>query len=82
MSKLTLDLHPFFNKGDEIEKQLAKSLEKAILQNAVFLEIIHGKGTKQLKKRVDRFLQKPENKSKFKRVKHDTVNHGRLFVYF
>ena len=82
MSKIILDLHPFFNKGDEIEKQLTKSLEQAISQNAALLEIIHGKGTKQLKKRVDRFLQKPENKSRFKRIKHDIVNHGRLFVYF
>lgn len=82
MSKITIDLHDCFNKGQEIEKQLTSSLQYGFEHKIDYLEIIHGKGSGQLKKRVDRFLQLPDNKLKYKRVKHDPKNHGRLFVYF
>jgi dsDNA-specific endonuclease/ATPase MutS2 len=82
MSKISIDLHDIFNKSKDLEKLLKSSFNEAVEIKAEYLEIIHGKGTGQLKKRVDRFLQLPENKSRYKRVKHDSKNFGRLFVYF
>ena len=46
------------------------------------VEIIPGKGSGQLKKKVQRFLQRPEIKNKFHRMENDSKNFGRLFVYF
>ena len=46
------------------------------------VEIIHGKGSGQLKKRVLRFLQRPDIKAQYHRMEKDSKNHGRLFVHF
>lgn len=82
MSKITIDLHDIYNKSKDLDYLLTKSFQEAFERKVQYLEIIHGKGSGQLKKRVDRFLQLPENKSRYKRVKHDPQNFGRLFVYF
>ncbi len=82
MSKITIDLHESYNKSKDLEYLLTSSFQEAFDRKVDYLEIIHGKGTGQLKKRVDRFLQLSENKSRYKRVKHDSKNFGRLFVYF
>lgn len=82
MSKLKIDLHDCFNKSDKIDKALKDSFAEALRIKADSLEIIHGKGTGQLKKRVVRFLQLPENKNHIKRIVNDKDNHGRMFIYF
>ncbi len=82
MAKLKLDLHDCFNNSKEIDKHLDYYFEEAIRVKASSLEIVHGKGSGQLKKRVQRFLQNPGNKLKIKRIVHDKDNHGRMFVYF
>lgn len=82
MSKIILDLHAHFNNGKKIDNLLISCFEEAIRTRAEYLEIIHGKGSGQLKKRVQRFLQNPEYKCKYKRIKNDPKNFGRLFVYF
>ena len=46
------------------------------------LEIIPGKGSGQLKKKVIRYLQQPEVKKLFHRIDKDSTNFGRLFVRF
>ncbi len=46
------------------------------------LEIIPGKGSGQLKKKVLRFLQLPEVKRTYHRIDKDRDNFGRLFVRF
>ena len=80
MKKIKLDLHDIFNKGKDIDKALNEALDDAIGMNAKMLEIIPGKGSGQLKKRVIRFLEK--NKDKYKRIDKDSKNWGRLFVRF
>ena len=46
------------------------------------VEIIPGKGSGQLKKRVLRFLQQPHIKKLYHRIDKDSKNFGRIFVRF
>ena len=46
------------------------------------VEIIPGKGSGQLKKKVIRFLQQGHIKNKYHRIDKDSKNFGRIFVYF
>jgi DNA-nicking Smr family endonuclease len=80
--KLTLDLHPIFNKGRLIDAELERSIEEAEERKASELEIICGKGSGQLKKRVLRFLDRKDVKAKYHRVNKDPNNSGRIFVHF
>ena len=80
--KLVLDLHDIFNKGQDIDKALNAIIEEAIAKKATLVEIIPGKGSGQLKKRVLRFLDQKEIKAKYHRVEKDSKNFGRLFVHF
>ena len=79
---LTLDLHPIFNKGSEIDEALENAVRKAREKKAKELEIICGKGTGQLKKRVLRFLDRKDIKQIYHRIDKDKDNSGRIFVYF
>jgi len=49
---------------------------------ASMIEIIPGKGSGQLKKRVIRFLDQKEIKALYHRIEKDSKNWGRLFVHF
>jgi hypothetical protein len=49
---------------------------------ASVVEIIPGKGSGQLKKRVLRFLDDKEIKALYHRVEKDSHNFGRIFVHF
>lgn len=79
---LTLDLHPIFNKGREIDEALENAVQEARQKKAKELEIICGKGTGQLKKRVLRFLDRKDIKQTYHRIDKDKDNSGRIFVYF
>ncbi len=80
--KLKLDLHDIYNRGVDIDRALNDIIEEAIAKKAPLVEIIPGKGSGALKKRVLRFLDKPEIKSQYHRVQKDSKNHGRVFVHF
>ncbi|MCC6690079.1 MAG: Smr/MutS family protein [Bacteroidia bacterium] len=82
MSKITIDLHEVFNNKIEIDKALNTIIWQAIENKIDQVEIIHGKGSGQLKKRVLRFLQQPHIKQLYKKVEKDSKNFGRLFVRF
>lgn len=82
MAKLKLDLHEIFNKGGKIEDELNRIVEEAIQKRIALVEIIPGKGSGQLKKRVLRFLDRPGIKSRYHRVEKDDKNFGRVFVHF
>lgn len=82
MSKLKLDLHDIYNKGDLIDKELNRIINEAIDKKIKEVEIIPGKGSGQLKKKVIRFLEQKHIKNKYHRMDKDSKNHGRLFVYF
>lgn len=80
--KLKLDLHDLYNRGDEIDRALRAVIDEAVLKKASLVEIIPGKGSGQLKKRVLRFLDQKEVKVLYDRVEKDSDNFGRVFVHF
>jgi dsDNA-specific endonuclease/ATPase MutS2 len=82
MGRIKLDLHPIYNNSAAIDKALQKAFEDAIEKRIREVEIIPGKGSGQLRKKVERFLQLPHIKPMYHRIENDTKNHGRLFVYF
>ncbi|MDG5767810.1 Smr/MutS family protein [Balneolales bacterium ANBcel1] len=82
MAKLKLDLHDIFNKGERIDSELERIIDEAVEKKIKTVEIIPGKGSGQLKKRVLKFLERPDIKSRYHRIDKDSKNHGRLFVYF
>lgn len=80
--KLTLDLHPIYNKGRLIDAELRQAIVDAEDRKASELEIICGKGSGALKKKVLRFLDRKDVRAKYHRVSKDPKNSGRIFVYF
>ena len=82
MAKLKLDLHDIFNKGREIDGALEEIIQDAIDRRIALVEIIPGKGSGQLKKKVIRYLQQPAVKKLYHRIEKDGDNFGRLFVHF
>ena len=82
MSKLKLDLHEIYNKTHLIDKALEAIITEAIDKKIKLVEIIPGKGSGQLKKKVIRFLQQGHIKNKYHRIDIDSKNFGRIFVHF
>ncbi|WP_213455152.1 Smr/MutS family protein [Rhizomonospora bruguierae] len=80
--KLKLDLHDIYNRGQDIDRALRGIIDEAVRTRASVVEIIPGKGSGQLKKRVLRFLDSKEIKPLYHRVEKDSKNFGRLFVHF
>ena len=82
MAKLVLDLHDCFNNGATIDAELKLVINDAIKKKIALVEIIPGKGSGQLKKRVLRFLAEPQIKQLYHRLEKDDKNFGRIFVHF
>jgi DNA-nicking Smr family endonuclease len=80
--KLKLDLHDVYNRGEDIDRALRAIMDEAVAKKARLVEIIPGKGSGQLKKRVLRFLEQKETKALYDRVEKDSHNFGRVFVHF
>src|SRR5690349_16489507 len=80
--KLKLDLHDIYNRGAEIDRALQAIIDEAIAKKAPLVEIIPGKGSGQLKKRVLRFLDRKDIRPLYHRVEKDADNFGRVFVHF
>jgi len=80
--KLQLDLHDIYNRGGEIDRALQAVIDEAIATKAGVVEIIPGKGSGALKKRVLRFLDRKDIKALYHRVEKDSHNSGRVFVHF
>ena len=80
--KLKLDLHDIYNRGDEIDRALRAVIDEALEKKVRVVEIIPGKGSGQLKKRVLRFLDQKEIKQLYDRVEKDSHNFGRVFIHF
>jgi DNA-nicking Smr family endonuclease len=80
--KLKLDLHDIFNRGADIDRALNAIIAEAVAKKAPLVEIIPGKGSGQLKKRVLRFLDRKDIKALYHRVEKDADNFGRVFVHF
>ncbi len=82
MAKLKLDLHDIYNKGDKIEAELQRMMDEAVEKKIALVEIIPGKGSGQLKKRVLRFLDQKHIRALYHRVEKDDKNFGRIFIHF
>ena len=82
MAKLKLDLHDIYNKGQLIDQALEDIIQEAFSKRIKEIEIIPGKGSGQLKKKVLRFLDQKHIKKLYHRIDKDSKNFGRLFVYF
>jgi DNA-nicking Smr family endonuclease len=82
MAKIVLDLHECFNKGGVIDAELSRVIDEAVQKRITLVEIIPGKGSGQLKKRVLRFLAEPQIKKLYHRLEKDDKNFGRIFVHF
>jgi DNA-nicking Smr family endonuclease len=80
--KLKLDLHDIFNRNGDIERALNDIIQQAVTKRVELVEIIPGKGSGQLKKRVLRFLDQKDIKALYHRVEKDPQNFGRVFVRF
>lgn len=82
MAKLKLDLHDIYDRGDRIDAELQRVIDEAVAKKIKLLEIIPGKGSGQLKKRVLRFLDQKSVRQRYHRVEKDADNFGRIFVHF
>ena len=82
MAKLKLDLHDIFDQGDKIEQALNDVMRSAVDKKIRLVEIIPGKGSGQLKKRVLRFLEQKHIRAMYHRLEKDDKNFGRIFVHF
>ncbi len=82
MAKLVLDLHEIFNNNQEIDSELERVITEAVNKKIKLVEIIPGKGSGQLKKRVLRYLAEPDVKKLYHRIEKDDKNFGRIFVHF
>jgi DNA-nicking Smr family endonuclease len=80
--KLKLDLHEIYNRGQDIDRALRAVMDEAVAKKAALVEIIPGKGSGALKKRVLRFLERKDIKALYHRVEKDSDNFGRIFVHF
>ena len=81
-SEIKIDLHDVYSDSDGIDRALNGALEQARRSRVKCLQIIHGKGSGQLKKRVARFLQSSEVRAVTRNVDNDSKNWGRVFIYF
>ena len=82
MARIKVDLHDIYNNSKAIDKALQEAFEEAINNKIREVEIIPGKGSGQLRKKVERFLQQKHIKPLYHRIENDSKNFGRLFVYF
>lgn len=82
MAKLKLDLHDIYNRGEQIDTELQRIVQEALDRKIELVEIIPGKGSGQLKKKVLRFLNQRHIKKLYHRIEKDDKNFGRIFVHF
>jgi len=78
---ITLDLHPIFRNNRDIDLAMRETLFRAARTGVDVVEIIPGKGTGQLKKRVLAFLGQKHIKKLYVRVETDASNAGRVLVH-
>ncbi|MBE32835.1 DNA mismatch repair protein MutS [bacterium] len=71
-----------YNQSKKLEDTLNEAIKEAVEKKIKTIEIIPGKGSGQLKKRVLRFLNQSHIKTQYHRIDKDSKNFGRLFVHF
>ena len=79
---LTVDLHRVFRSDRDIDRAVRSAIFRAVAQKVVRLEIIPGKGSGTLKRRVLAKLTQPHLRRFYRRVEADSTNDGRILVHF
>ena len=79
---LTVDLHPVFRSDRDIDNAVRSAIFRAVAQKVALLEIIPGKGSGTLKRRVLAKLAQPHLRKLYRRVDADSTNEGRILVHF
>jgi DNA-nicking Smr family endonuclease len=78
----SLDLHPIFRNNRDIELAMRQFLFAAAQSGDPVAEIIPGRGSGQLKRRVLAFLDQKHIRRLYLRRAEDPKNPGRVLVYF
>ena len=73
MAKIKLDLHDIYNKGKSIDAELNRVINEAVDKGIALVEIIPGKGSGQLKKKVLRFLEQKHIRKMYHRMKKNIL---------
>jgi DNA-nicking Smr family endonuclease len=79
---LTLDLHPIFRNEREIDRAVRAIIFEAVRTKADTVEIIPGKGSGKLKRRVLALLKQGHIRRMYQRIETDESNDGRVIVHF
>jgi dsDNA-specific endonuclease/ATPase MutS2 len=79
---LTVDLHPIFRSDRDIDVAVRTAIFRAAREKIKVVEIISGKGSGKLKRRVLATLNQPHLKKLYRRVEADAANDGRVLVHF
>ncbi|MFE9427505.1 Smr/MutS family protein [Kitasatospora sp. NPDC006697] len=78
----SLDLHPIFRNNRDIELAMRQFLFAAAQSGDPVAEIIPGKGSGQLMRRVLAFLDQKHIRKLYTRHETDPRNPGRVLVHF
>lgn len=78
---LSIDLHPVFRSQRDIDNALRTFLVRAAASGQTSVEVVHGKGSGQLRARVVTFLEQPHVRKLYRTYQLDDVNTGRLVVH-
>ena len=79
---LTLDLHPIFRSDRDIDRSVRGILFEAAQTKTALVEIIPGKGSGQLKKKVLALLGQRHLRRLYHHIETDATNDGRILVHF
>lgn len=80
--RLTVDLHGVFRNDRDIDNAVRRAIFRAAREKIKVVEIIPGKGSGKLKRRVLAMLRQPHLKKLYRSVETDTANAGRVLVHF
>lgn len=80
--QLTLDLHPFFRNDRAIDNAVRAAIFRAAREQVEVVEIICGKGSGVLRKRVLAMLGQPHLRKLYRKVEVSSGNEGRILVRF
>jgi DNA-nicking Smr family endonuclease len=81
-TQLTVDLHPFFRNDRAIDNAVRTAVFRAAREQVEVVEIICGKGSGMLRKRVLALLGQPHIRKLYRNVDSSSDNEGRILVRF
>jgi dsDNA-specific endonuclease/ATPase MutS2 len=76
-----VDLHGVFRSDRDIDSAVRTAIFRAVREKVAVVEIIPGKGSGQLKRRVLAMLNQPHLKKFYRKVEADSSNEGRVLVH-